>query len=125
MTTATLNYSRAHNKIQSKLSSINLPDVNWKIICLLGFVACSILLFFYIYQVNSLTRGSYLINNYQNNLDKLSQENKNLEVSFAESSFLGEVLVKAQALDFQKTASVKYIQVLDNSFARANQGAIR
>ncbi len=125
MTTLALNYSRIQHKVQSKVSSASLPSVNWKILCLIGFTVCSALLFFYIYQINGLTKGAYTITSYENNLDKLSQENRNLQVSFAESSFLGEVLVKAQASDFQKTTSVKYIQVLDNSFAKADKNTIR
>lgn len=52
---------------------------------------------------------------YEKQITKLSDENKNLQVSFAESSFLGQAMEKVQALNFQKTSSVKYIQVLDSS----------
>jgi hypothetical protein len=59
--------------------------------------------------------GSYLITSYEKQVNKLSDENKNLEVSFAENSFLGQVQQKIQALNFQKATSIKYIQILDNS----------
>lgn len=77
------------------------------------------LLVFYVWQVQDLTRGSYLINNYEKQISKLSDENKNLEVSFAENDFLGQALLKVQALNFQKVipSSVKYIQIPDNSVA--------
>jgi hypothetical protein len=45
----------------------------------------------------------------------LSDENKNLQVSFAENSFLGQALQKIQALKFQKTVSVEYVQIPDSS----------
>ena len=80
------------------------------------FVGLSLLIF-YVWQINDLTKGSYLINNYEKEISKLNLENKNLEVSFAENSFMGQALSKIQALNFQKTTSVKYIQVLDNSVA--------
>jgi len=73
------------------------------------------LLVFYVWQINDLTRGSYLMGSYEKQITKLSDENKNLQVSFAESSFLGQAMEKVQALNFQKTSSVKYIQVLDSS----------
>lgn len=92
-------------------------SINWKLICFLGFFMVSVLLTFYVYQVNYLIGGTYLISDYEKNTDSLSQETKNLEVSFAENSFLGEVLEKTQELGFQKTTAVKYIQVPDNSLA--------
>lgn len=73
------------------------------------------LLIFYVWQINDLTRGSYLTSSYEKQISRLSEENKNLEISFAESSFLGQALKKVEALNFQKTTSVKYIQILDNS----------
>ena len=83
------------------------------------------LLVFYVWQINDLTRGSYQINSYEKQISKLSDENKNLEVSFAESSFLGQALEKIQALNFQKTTSVKYIQISDSSVATVQQNNVR
>ena len=120
MTTAVLGYSKIQKRIQSRVESASLPEVNWKIICVAGFLASLVLLIFYVWQINGLTRGSYLINIYEKQISRLSDENKNLQFSFAESSFLGEVLAKTQALNFQKVTSVKYIQILDNSVAAVN-----
>ena len=117
MTTATLSISRMQKNLQSGLSSVNLPVINWKAVCFVGFFVGLSLLIFYVWQINDLTKGSYLINNYEKEISKLNLENKNLEVSFAENSFMGQALSKIQALNFQKTTSVKYIQVLDNSVA--------
>jgi len=119
MTTATLSHSRLHKNAYSKVKSIELPQINWGVVCFAGIALCSFLLFFYIYQINILTKGSYLITSYENSIDKISEANKKLEVSFAENSFLGEVLTKTQELNFQKTTSVKYIQVLESSLANA------
>jgi len=86
---------------------------------------CLSLLIFYVWQVNELTRGTYVVNNYLKEISKLSEENKNLQISFAESSFLGEALAKIQALDFQKVTSVKYIQISDNSVATIQKANVR
>jgi ABC-type transport system involved in cytochrome bd biosynthesis fused ATPase/permease subunit len=117
MTTATLAYSKVYKKAHSKAGLASLFQINWKIMCILLFLICSLALVFYIYQINILTRGTYLINSYEKKITTISQENKNLEVSFAENGFLEEVLAKTQQLDFQKTTSVKYIQISDSSVA--------
>jgi len=109
MTTIALAYT--------KIKKIDLPSINWKAVCFAGFFISLFLLVFYIFQINNLTKGSYLLNSYTKQISKLSDENKNLQVSFAESSFLGEALLKIQALNFQKATSVKFIQIPDNSVA--------
>ena len=114
MTTATLSL-RVQKNLQAKINSVDLPVINWKAVCITGFFAVMALSVFYVWQVNDLARGAYLVNTYGNQIKNLSNENKNLEVSFAESGFLGQAMEKIQSLNFQKTASVKYIQVLDSS----------
>lgn len=125
MTTAALSYSRIQNKIQSRVGSVSLPSVNWKIVFFASFLACSALLVFYAFQINDLTKGTYLINNYEKEINSLARENGNLEVSFAESGFLGQVLAKTQEMNFLKTTSVKYIQILNASFASVNRDNMR
>ncbi|MCX6720401.1 MAG: hypothetical protein NTW11_01190 [Candidatus Staskawiczbacteria bacterium] len=117
MTTAVLGYLKVQKSIQSKVRSINLPVINWKSVCFVGFFVSLSLLVFYVWQINNLTRGSFLVNSYETQISKLSAENKNLQVSFAENSFLGQAMEKIQALNFQKTTSVKYIQIPDSSVA--------
>jgi hypothetical protein len=95
----------------------SLRQVNWKIVCFAGFFMALALLVFYAWQVNELTRGYYLVNSYEKQISKLSVENKNLQVSFAENSFLGQVEQKTKALSFVKTTSVKYIQIPDSAVA--------
>jgi len=115
MATATVGYLRVQKNIQSKIGSMSLPSINWRTVCLTGILMSSALLVFYVCQINDLTKGYYTINGYQKQINMLSEENKNLEISFAENSFLGQALLKIQALNFQKNSSVKYIKILDNS----------
>lgn len=115
MTTAVLKLSSARSKAQT----LNLPKINWKVFCIISFMALFFSLVFYIYQINNLTGGTYSINMYESKISNLSKENRKLEVSFAESSFLGLVEAKTRELNFQKTAGVKYIQVPDYLLAKA------
>jgi len=120
MTTTALNYSKIQKKIQAKVDLIDFPTVNWRFVCIAGFLACLSLLVFYVWQVNSLTHGYYLINSYENQLNSLAKENKKLEVAFAEASFWGQALEKMQELNFQKATSVKYMQIPGSYLAKAN-----
>ena len=106
MTTATA-------AVFSRLESISLPELNWKMICISAFCIVFLSTSFYAWQIISSTKDYYLINKYQKQISDLSMENKNLQVSFAESAFLGEVLVKASAMNFQKINSIKYIEILN------------
>lgn len=116
MTTAIL---KLQKKVHVGISSVDLPIINWKAIIFVGLLAGVVSIIFYAIQVNSLMGGSYLIGTYEKKIEKLTQENRDLQVSFAESDFMGQALAKAQKLDFEKTTSVKYVQILDNSFAVA------
>lgn len=78
-----------------------------------------VLLVLYVLQVRTLITGSYLINNYRTQLSALSEENKNLQVSFAENSFLGSALEKIEDLNFQKVTAVRYIQMPESYLAKA------
>lgn len=115
MTTAVLNLYKVQKKIKTGIDSIDVPRLNWKAICFVGFFVSLSLLVFYVWQITGLTQGSYLINSYEKQINKLSEENNNLQISFAESSFLGQALSKIQALNFQKAVSVKYLQILESS----------
>jgi len=121
MTTLTLAYSSSHKSIQKRSSSSVFLGINWKIICILGFIIVCSLLIFYAFLINELTGGTYMIKNYDKQIKTLSQENRNLEVDFAKTGFLGSVEQRTRDLSFEKTTSVKYIQVktLDVLLARA------
>jgi hypothetical protein len=95
---------------------LRLPHI--KTICLLAFLMCFLSLIFYVYQVNSLIAGKYLISKYEKEIETLSGENKKLELGFAENSFLGQVLSKTQDMNFQKITLVKYIQIPDSAIAK-------
>ena len=105
--------------IHQKTKVIHFPKINWKLFYILGALFFVSTLVYYIFLVNTLTKGTYLIKNYHKEVSALSKENRALETDFAETSFLGGVTDKVKLLDFQKTTKVKYVQVPDNSLAQA------
>lgn len=109
------------DQAQNKHSLLRFPAIklNWNLCCFVGLFMIMFLLFFYVYTINELTKGAYLIKNYEKRTDELSQKNKDLEVSFAKSGFLGNLETKTRELVFEKVKKIKYIQiqVSDNSFA--------
>ncbi len=111
MTTATLVINRAHKEIQSRIDSIAMPAINWKAVCFSCCVISLLLLLFYVWQVNILAKNSYLANDYERQMNKLSDENKTLQISFAENNFMEHALEKIKELNFQKISAVKYVQV--------------
>jgi hypothetical protein len=111
MTTATLNLGRVQKKIQTKIRAIDIPVVDWKSVCFMGFFMGLMLLVFYVWQIGNLTRDNYVLDGYKAQVSKLSDENKNLQISFAENSFMEEALIKIEGLKFQKAESVKYVNM--------------
>ena len=80
-----------------------------RIFMILGFVLIVLLLIFYVFQVNEVTRASFLISNYQKKIEELSQKNKNLEINFSQLD-LGPLL---KNLGYEKIEKIYYIQILE------------
>lgn len=119
--TATALIQHINKNVQNKAKIMGCFSENWDKVCFVGFILCSLLLFFYIYQINILISGTYFISKDKLLIEEVSKENKRLEVLFAENNYLEEILSKIENSDFQKTVSIKYIQILDNSLANAKE----
>ncbi|HLD70284.1 MAG TPA: hypothetical protein VI937_00120 [Negativicutes bacterium] len=111
MTTLALTAKRAEQKV----TAIAFPGIPWKLYYATAAVVLMVLLISYVYMVNQLTGGSYVVKNYNKEIRALAAENKELQTNFAESGFLGDVQEKAKELQFEKTADVTYVQLLQNS----------
>jgi len=115
MTTLALRQRSASHLVKS----LALPGINWKLVYGFGIGALLLLLVFYIYCINTLTGGSYLIKNYNKEIQALQVQNSNLEAGFALSGFMGTVQEKAKELSFEKTTQVTYIEIVGPSLAKA------
>jgi len=123
MTSAILAIQNAKNNVQSRVESIDLPSINWRAVCVCGFFVLFSLLLFYVWQINDLTKGYYLTSDYERQIEEFSLAKKELEISFAENSFMDQALLKIQALNFQKAMSIKYLQISKNPVVFATKGS--
>ncbi len=105
--------------INHRFKSLSLPIFNWKAIYGLAIAVLAVMLVVYVVLINGLTQGSYLIKNYNKQMDTLLTQNEDLQTSFAESGFLGNVQAEVQAMSFEKTTQITYVQILDNSLGMA------
>lgn len=106
--------------INKKANTFSLPKFNQNVLLLvLGFISIC-LLFLYIVNVNALTRGSYIVKEYDKKITLISDEKKNLEISFQQNNFLDSMQQKAATLGFSKVDRLKYVQISnDLNLARA------
>ena len=66
-----------------------------------------------VFQLNDRTKEVYLLEQYQDRLDALTQENKVLEISFSKTNSLNGIGELAQNQLFEKTNRIEYIRILD------------
>lgn len=102
-----------------KAKNIILPHINWRAFYAISVAVFAIATIICSFWANQFTRGVYLIDKYEKEIDVLYEESKTLETQFAESGFLGKVVDGMKVLNFEKTEEIKYIQILDTSLARA------
>ncbi len=104
-----------------RIASLSVFRINWKLFYFFAILFSLVILVMYIYSVNQLTQGTLAIKNYGKEINILSDENRSLEIDFAKIGFLDNTIKQAKELGFEKTKSIKYVKIPDNSLARANQ----
>lgn len=93
--------------------------INWKALYFSGVLIFATMIAFCVFLVNELTRGVYLVQKYDKEINTLIDENRILKSRLAENEFFEKIAQRSKVLDFGKTAEIKYVQVLDNSLAQA------
>lgn len=88
-----------------------------KVFLTIIFISILALLVFYIFQVNTLTKETYLIQSCEKKLSQLSGENETLEVNFSKANSLTNIENYLQRQNFEKVSQVKYIHILESSVA--------
>lgn len=82
------------------------------------FVSLVALFGYYIFQVNALAKESYMIRDYEKKVRQFSKTNEILEVNFSKTNSLTNAEKYLSNQVFQKTNSVKYIQLLEDQVVR-------
>lgn len=110
----------SYRAINHKIKSISAPSLHGKGILAGGLVFGAALLVFYVISIDGLTKGAYLIKNYNNQISALSHQNQSLQMNLAQTDELSQIADRASAAGFEKTSGIKYVQILQNSLAEAS-----
>jgi len=111
----------SYRTISRKITAVNLPRLDWKLIYCLSIVISLFLMVFYVYLVHQLTQGAFLIKNYNKIISGLLEEKRGLETDFAKAEFLENARERAGEMSFEKMVNVKYVHILDKSIAKTDQ----
>ncbi|OGZ68431.1 MAG: hypothetical protein A3D44_00620 [Candidatus Staskawiczbacteria bacterium RIFCSPHIGHO2_02_FULL_42_22] len=109
-------YRALQKKIRTGNYAIKVP---WKLAYALALLASLLLVVYYIVMVNQLIKGAYTIKSANKKIEVLMAQNREAQTHFTESSFLGNTMQQAKDLGFEKTTTISYIQILQNSLAKA------
>lgn len=115
MTTLALGY----RAVQKKATSLGVLKMPWRGLFFFGVGVCLALTVIYVVLINQLTGGAYLIKNYNSQISNLLGQSNALQANFEGTGFLGSVQKKAKDLQFQRTAEITYVQILETSLAKA------
>lgn len=81
----------------------------------IGLLLAFILFIFCVYQLNAYTEEMYLIEGNKIEIEKLSKENKILEVNFSREESLENAGSFVENRNFEKAEGVEYIRVLEST----------
>jgi len=93
------------------------PKINLRFFWILSLISIIGLLAFYIFQVNTMTKEIYFLEDYKKNLTILERENESLEINSAQLSSLGNIDGLIDELNFKKVGEIKYIHIIESSVA--------
>ena len=80
-------------------------------------IILAVLLSLFIFQNSSLARGNALIENYENRIEEISRQNRDLEIDFSQKNSLRDTESLLEELNFEKVTKIDYIRVLETSVA--------
>lgn len=103
--------------VSEKLDFINLPKINLSKIWIFGFILITSLLIFYIFQISEITKASFSASGYEQEIIKISQQNKNLEISLSQENSLVNLEALLEKLNYEKVNKINYIRFIDNQVA--------
>ena len=96
---------------------LQLPKITWRFLGFFGAFLFALLLVFYIFQVNEVTRVNFLIANSQKQIASLVQENKSLERELSQIKSPASLEATFRDLSYEKTQKIHYIQLMGDTVA--------
>jgi len=67
----------------------------------------------YMFQISEMTRETYLVRTYNNEIKSVKEESRNDEYSFLKQNSLSRVESKIEDSDFERIEEVHYIEILE------------
>jgi len=92
---------------------ISLPQIGLRKCWIFGFILIAFLLIFYIFQISAITKASFLIAGYEQEIIKLSQGNENLKIGFSQENSLANLENILNKLNYEKIKEIYYLRVLE------------
>lgn len=88
--------------------------INLRVFWILSFVLITSLLVFYIFQINQIAKGTYLVKIYEEKINELLEENKTLEINSSQVNSLENLESLVKNLNFEKINKIYYIRILES-----------
>ena len=104
--------SRLTHSISNK-GLYSFLKINPKLFWALSLTLVLSLSFFYVSQINETTWSSFQLSGYDQKIQKLTKQTKDLETSFFESNSLQNIEEMVRGLGFEKVAEIHYIQATE------------
>lgn len=76
------------------------------------FVLIGLLFVLDIFQINSVIQNTYLLKNYEKELNLLSEDTKNLEIKLAQTNTLENIETLIKDSSYKKIEEIRYIQLI-------------
>jgi hypothetical protein len=91
--------------------------MSFKRVLFLGFFLVSLLLVFYIFQVNEYTKAGFAIAQYEEKIVEISKENKETELAFSKNYTLAELEEILKTMNYQEVEKISYIKMTGTQMA--------
>lgn len=106
-------------RASGRKTALSVAKIPWNAIYFLAFLGALAMLIFYVFGINQLTEGTYVIKNYNKEIKMLLAENRDLEIAATKYSLLQDAEAQASQLGFEKSTNITYLQILPTSLAKA------
>ena len=100
-----------------KLYFAFLPRINLRKVWIFGFMITITLLVSYIFQINEVTKESFLIYRHERDISAIFQQARDLEASLLAENSLSNMESLLDGLNYEKVSKVYYIQATDGQMA--------